>query len=96
MRILNALALPFLVGCTMPEGVQDAGTGVAAGFAAVPDAIVQGASALETGGWAAAAVVTALGLVRAGVTGWTAANRASKARRMGEIAEGVKKAGNGA
>ncbi len=73
-------------------GAKDAGAGVAAGVSEIPGAIVDGVSALESGGWTAALVVTALGLVKAGVTGWGVANKASKSRRLGEIAEGVKKA----
>ncbi len=66
--------------------------GISAGISAVPGVIVDGVSALESGGWTAAAVVTALGLAKAGLTGWRAARQARKARRLGEIAEGVKKA----
>lgn len=85
----------FATGCSLfssgAEG-EATRTGVAAGIGAVPEAIVEGVSALESGGWAAAAVVTALGLVKAGLKGWGAANKALKARRLGEIAEGLKQA----
>ena len=76
-------------------GSEDVGAGVAAGVSQIPAVIVEGVSALESGGWTAAVVVTALGLIKAGVTGWGVANRAGKRRRLGEIAEGVKKANGG-
>lgn len=95
MKIFIPIVFLPLTGCaSLLTWAKDAAAGVVAGGSDVPDAIVEGVSALETGGWTAAVIVTALGLVKAGVKGWGVANQASKARRLGEIAEGVKKAGN--
>ncbi len=83
-----------VAGCAGAKDIVDpttpVGAGVAVGVAGAADAIVEGVSALESGGWTAAAVVVALGLVKAGVKGWTVANKAGKNRRLKEIAEGLK------
>lgn len=91
-HLLRSFSVVGLVSAASCAGLSDTGAGVSAGVSEIPSVIVDGVSALETGGWAAAAVVTALGLVKAGMTGWRAADGARKARRLGEIAEGVKQA----
>ncbi len=104
LGLFSAIGILGLTGCadlarlllrdSTPAASPSAPTteGISAGISAVPGVIVDGVSALESGGWAAAAVVTALGLMKASVKGWRAAEKARKAKRLGEIAEAVKKA----
>ena len=102
LGLFSAIGILGLTGCaelarlllrdSTPAPSAPTTEGISAGISAVPGVIVDGVSALESGGWAAAAVVTALGLMKASVKGWRAAEKARKAKRLGEIAEAVKKA----
>lgn len=91
MRIIFIISALALAGCTLDD-VGATTEGVKKGLSEIPQVIADGATALETGGWTAAALVITLGLVKAGLKAWGAAREASHKRQIELITEGVKQA----
>lgn len=93
MRWFLVIAIVFLGGCSLtPEQKESIGAGVATGFGEAARAAGDALGAAETGGWAAGLTVLALGLARAGVSGWKKSREVLRTARIDEVKEGVKKA----
>lgn len=88
MKYLFLLSPLFLLSCTTPEQRKAAADGAVAGGKEFVGAVGDAFSALETGGWTAAALVLIAGAVKATMKGL----QVSKSRRVAEVAEGVKAA----
>ncbi len=78
--IVTALVLVCLSGCGTPEQRKAAWDGVKEGFSEVPGAVVEGFTALETGGMIGGGLALLFGLYRAGAKGLAAARTAGKKR----------------
>ena len=91
--IMSLWALFLFSGCGgTPEQREAAWEGVRKGFAEVPGAVVDGISALETGGWVAAGLTVLFGLYKAGVKGYAVAKDTTREDVRQAIQQGVKRA----